>query len=442
LGGGGPWCWALGALLTALLWSPGRADSPAPAPAGQAGASPAPPAAEAKGPGRTDGEVVQTGCSTCGGGLLGPPGGLLDGMGCGGGGCCGGCGLRCVPGREQCYCDCCCDPKTCVGRFFYGLYECICCPDPCYEPHWLAVADSAFFVDAARPVTQMRLRWDTGWNLTKPDRAEYFWPRERTQPNQLESKDPWARHGIGKGPVGITASVFYQDLGLYTEGGTDRFSFFVEVPYRHVSPQTADINFALTPVQVPCRHSNFADMNVGTKAMLLDCELIQITFQFKTFIPTGDFTNGLGTAHVSLEPSLLFNLRLSPKDYLQGQFAYWIPIGGDPVYQGNIFHFHLSCNHVLCCPCPGLRLIGTVEVNEWSVCNGAFTDTSFLAGDPANGNRLSPVAAPAVSTMASAGPGVRLFICDKIDLGVGSAFAFTTDHWAKELIRAEFRWRF
>jgi hypothetical protein len=44
--------------------------------------------------------------------------------------------------------------------------------------------------------------------------------------------------------------------------------------------------------------------------------------------------------------------------------------------------------------------------------------------------------------MASAGPGVRLFICDKIDLGVGTAFAFTTDHWAKELIRAEFRWRF
>ena len=253
---------------------------------------------------------------------------------------------------------------------------------------------------------------------------------------------PWARHGAGKGPVGITRSVFYQDLGLYTEGAADRFSFFVEAPYRHVSPQTADVNFALNPVQVPCRHSNFADMNVGTKAMLLDCELIQITFQFKTFIPTGDFTNGLGTAHVSLEPSLLFNLRLSPKDYLQGQFAYWIPIGGDPVYQGNIFHFHLSCNHVLCCPCPGLRLIGTVEVNEWSVCNGAFTATDFLAGDPANGNRLSPVAAPAVSTMASAGPGVRLFICDKIDLGVGTAFAFTTDHWAKELIRAEFRWRF
>jgi hypothetical protein len=44
--------------------------------------------------------------------------------------------------------------------------------------------------------------------------------------------------------------------------------------------------------------------------------------------------------------------------------------------------------------------------------------------------------------MVSAGPGLRLFICDKIDLGVGSAFAFTGTHWAEELIRAEFRWRF
>ena len=35
------------------------------------------------------------------------------------------------------------------GRFLNDVYNCICCPDPCYEPHWTALADSAFFVDAA-----------------------------------------------------------------------------------------------------------------------------------------------------------------------------------------------------------------------------------------------------------------------------------------------------
>jgi len=44
--------------------------------------------------------------------------------------------------------------------------------------------------------------------------------------------------------------------------------------------------------------------------------------------------------------------------------------------------------------------------------------------------------------MVSGGPGLRLFICEKFDIGVGSAIAFTGDRWAEELIRAEFRWRF
>jgi hypothetical protein len=443
---GGWWRWALGAVLTVLAWSAAEAQPPSPAPAGRAGARPAPPAAVISGPvldeGGPDGGVVQTGCSTCGGGLVGPPVGLADGTGCCGGECCGGCGARCVPGRENCYCDCCCEPKTCVGRFFLGMYQCICCPDPCYEGRWLAVADTAFFLDAARPVTQMRLRWDSGFDLTKPDRGEYFWARERTTPNQLEPQNPWARHGFGKGPLGIARGVDYQDLSLYTEGATDRFSFFVETPYRHVDPHAADITFDLSGQQIPCRASNFGDINVGTKALLLDCQLLQITFQFKTFIPTGDFTKGLGTNHVSLEPSLLFNVRLSPKDYLQGQLAYWIPIGGDPVYQSDIFHFHLSYNRVLCCPCPGLQLIGTVEVNEWSVADGAYTATDFLGLGGTNGTQLAPVAVSGRTTIASAGPGARLFICDKIDVGVGTAFAFTDDHWARELIRAEFRWRF
>jgi hypothetical protein len=44
--------------------------------------------------------------------------------------------------------------------------------------------------------------------------------------------------------------------------------------------------------------------------------------------------------------------------------------------------------------------------------------------------------------MVSVGPGLRLYICDKIDFGVGTAFALTGDHWEEELIRGEFRWRF
>ena len=115
--------------------------------------------------------VVQTSCSSCGGGLLGGEPGPVGGCsGCGG---CGGCGSgQCVAGRLNC-CSC-CNAETYLGKMLCGFYNCICCPDPCYDPHWIPLADSALFVDAARPVTQMRLRWDYLGGVLHPDRAEIF----------------------------------------------------------------------------------------------------------------------------------------------------------------------------------------------------------------------------------------------------------------------------
>src|SRR6266849_2460978 len=232
-------------------------------------------------------DILQTGCSTCGSGHLGGP---VSDMGC------ASCGGNCVPGHEPCAC---CTADSFVGRFFCGLHDCICCPDPCYEPHWVAAADAAFFVDAARPVTQMRLRWDNQFNIPNPDRAEFIMARENV--NQLEPSGPCTRHGVGKGPNCIASRIDVEDLSLYNEVASGNFSAFVEVPYREVDPTTAPISAALGRDPC-CNHSGFADMNVGTKSLLLDCELAQVAFQFKTFIPVGNFTTGLGTGHVSLEP--------------------------------------------------------------------------------------------------------------------------------------------
>jgi hypothetical protein len=529
----------------------------------------------------TDPGVVQAGCSTCTGGLLSaasPPVNGYDGMNGGGPGCstCGGSG--CIPGRKMCYCDC-CNADTCVGRMLCGIYDCICCPDPCYEPHWIAVQDSAFFVESARPQTQLRLRIDGGFGVPTPDRAEFFWARERTTPNQAEPgpsnpKDPafnGFRHGVGKGPTFIASDMDYEDLSLYMEGGTETASFFMEMPYREIDPQTAEASFnvtqapampnappmfvqkpandlinkplppntplphdvvlhaapvvpgagqtvadptapggvrtvgaqvtpppgtrgssptdnryfgdgivlkkgtsfpgtltvfpgATTPTPIPPAQKNvftvapafnasgFSDMNIGTKAVLLDCELLLLTFQFKTYLPVGDFTKGLGNGHVSLEPSLLFALKLTPDCYLQGQFAYWIPIGGDQLYEGDIYHAHFSFNKTLWCPCPGLRLVGTLEAEHWQVVEGNFTATDFLVSHPNPSFQpgmkgtpktiIGPVALSATTGMFSAGPGLRFYICDKLDIGIGTQFAITEDHWAEEEVRADFRWRF
>ncbi len=375
---------------------------------------------------------------------------------------------KCIPGRAECSHL---DADTAVGRFFAGLYECLCCPDPCYEPKWIPVANAAFFVDYARPQTLMRLRIDEGIDMIYPDRSEFFWarndgkgmgpsppsftvPARSTTPHVPVPHNPSGRppglsgplgHHVsprppGLGPVGGTHTTHashrmplspgvhklfaqptldYHQLNYYTEIASPRAAFFFEIPYRYIEP-------ALGPT-----HSGFSDMNLGTKSLLLDCELLQLTFQFRTYLPMGNAMQGLGTGHVSLEPSLLSSLRLSPNAYMQGQLSQWIPLGGDPGYAGALLHYHMSLNQVLWRLTPDSPLIGTAEFNGWSFQAGQYTNP--LVG---------PYQQSSGQTYASIGPGLRMVICNKYDFGLGTAFAVTNPHWTSTLYRIEFRVRF
>ena len=262
--GGGFRGWAAGAVLCAALFAGASRAEPA------AGAPPR--AAGGPAGGRdVDGAVVQAGCATCSGGVLGlPPSDMGEVSGCASCGC-GGNG--CVPGRKPC--DCCCDATDGPGRFLCGIYQCICCPDPCYEPHWSALADSAFFqTSGPRPVTQMDLRFERG--------LEHALPR---QERVLYARGPTAR---GKGPKQIPPAIFgsnlatYREFHIYNEAAIGKFSAWVDLPYENVSFK--EYHGA----------AGLGDLSLGTKSMLLDCELLQFTFEFNTFTPTGNFTQGPG----------------------------------------------------------------------------------------------------------------------------------------------------
>jgi hypothetical protein len=272
----------------------------------------------------------------------------------------------------------------------------------------VALADAAFFQDAPRPITQMRLRYDSVWDYRFPDKAEILWARE----NQ---KGPRA-------PAGVAGErrVRYQDFSLYNEIAIEKFSVSFEMPYRNVEPDLFN------------GESGMGDLTIGTKSLLLDCELMQFAFQFKTYVPTGNFTKGIGNGHVSLEPALLLALKLTPRTYLQSEIAYWFPLGGTPDVQGPLFHYHFSLNHLLWNCGTGIKVVGVAELNGYEITGGAFTD-------PVTGALRS---AKDVGDILNLGAGIRLVICDKIDFGVGSAFAVTTDSLGDEWVRAEFRWRF
>lgn len=322
----------------------------------------------------------------------------------------GGCEVsgqwRCAPGRTPCPP---CEAQTPLGCLFYRIYESLCCVDPCYEPRWLPITDAAFFVDPVRPMTQLELRWDSNLGMSFPDRSEYFWARS---------------DGKGRGPhppAGVLgeSSLRYNELTLYTEAAVGAGGVFVAMPYRAVYPETYAFG------------AGFADMCVGTKSVLVDSDFLLCGFQFRTFIPIGLARRGLGTGHVSLEPSLLVAMKFTPELCLQGQLSEWIPIAGDRTYQGSILHYHLSMNRVLgwiYCKDP---VVGTLEFNGWSFQTGAYTDP--FTGQPARSSG---------ETYASLGCGLRMFLCDRMDLGFGAAFGVTHECWAEQLYTVELRSRF
>ena len=131
--------------------------------------------------------------------------------------------------------------------------------------------------------------------------------------------------------------------------------------------------------------AGFRDMSIGVKTLLFDCELLLISMQMTTTIPTGVAFKGLGAGHMSLEPSLLASIKLMPDTYLQTQVAYWIPIGGDQDFEGATWRYGVSLNHQWFHRGP-FALISTAEFNGWTFTDGAIARRELAAaGVPING---------------------------------------------------------
>jgi outer membrane putative beta-barrel porin/alpha-amylase len=297
-----------------------------------------------------------------------------------------------------------CDPylgQHRLTRLVGAFHNALCCPDPCYEPRWECAANAALFTPSARPATYTRLRWDAGRNLIQPDRAEYF----------------WAQIG-GKGPANPETRVNYNELSLYAEMGGGRFSFYINTPYRN---QEGDVNGG---------SGGFGDLTLGTKTLLIDSELMQITFALGTTIPVGLSGKGLGTGHVSMDPSLLWAIKLYPETWWQGQLGYWIPISGTPGFAGSILFYNNTLNHLIARPLADTALIGTIETSGWTFTSGSVTDANGVVHSAND------------TTYFALGPGLRLCFCDKLDFGFGVQFAVTGNRFAERLYRTEIRWRF
>jgi hypothetical protein len=215
--------------------------------------------------------------------------------------------------------------------------------------------------------------------------------------------------------------VDYQDITGYVEALlTERLSTFVELPVRFLNPQEDDNTVGL------------ADMNAGFKwAFLYGANQVG-TFQLRTYIPTGAASRGLGTNHVSLEPALLYFLRLSDRLSLQGEFRDWIPVGGTD-FEGNVLRYGLGLNYTVINR-PSWALTPVIEVVGWTVLNGK--ETAPL------GNNVFAIENAGGTEIVNAKFGARLRMGQSSDLYVGYGRALTGAVWYKDIVRVEFRYFF
>jgi hypothetical protein len=269
------------------------------------------------------------------------------------------------------------------------------------------IADSSVgYIDNAIPGSRIRLRADAAFDNRSPTRAEFF----------------YAKGGVGNpGLPRPETKDDFQELTSYLELALrPRFSVFIESPVRFLQ---GDVNGD---------SAGFGDLNAGFKWAFVDTRERVITFQFRTYAPTGDAHRGLGNDHVSLEPALLFLERLNDRLRLEGELRYWAPIGGTD-FAGDIVRYGIGISYGKR-PADGCWVTPVVELVGWTVLDGNGLQVpvpGVTLIDPAAGD-----------TIVNAKVGLRAGYGERGDLYVGYGRPLTGDTWYQDIVRMEFRLNF
>jgi hypothetical protein len=275
------------------------------------------------------------------------------------------------------------------------------------------------YIDSAVVNNQFRVQFDAGYGLFPPDRAEFFYakcgcfgdPANRAALEPLGLFDPDA-----PGPIDIETNIDYQEASVYVEqSASDWFSGFVEAPVRFLNPDVNDNTAGL------------GDLQAGGKVLLWWAEDTWITFQLRTYIPTGDADRGLGTHHVSLEPGLLVFHQLTDRLTVEAELRDWIPIGGTD-FAGNVIRYGLGAGYSLLDPCANISLAPVVEAVGWTVLDGKKLE----GGGPMDAGG---------DTIVNLKLGGRLgFGPNKLhQIYAGYGRSLTDDHWYEDIVRVQYR---
>jgi hypothetical protein len=289
------------------------------------------------------------------------------------------------------------------------------------------------YIDDAIIDSQVRVRFEMGLGNHAPDRAEFFYAKCGCY-RDLGGTPNFDPDAPGPGP-GVVQDMDFQQFMVEAEyAATSRVSVFGEIPIRWIQPQAF----------VPGLGSfddkgGFGDLRAGAKLALAASPDYTVTLRFQAYLPTGSASKGLGTDHVSVEPSLLYFQKFpntSDRLALEGQFGFWLPIGGsdgpvpadDENYAGNVLVYGIGPSYVVYDD-NGVRIAPVVELVGWRVLSG------FKAPPDAD----TDVSGTNIVNLKF---GARFNFQTRNSLYVGYGHALTDDSWYDDIVRIEYRYSF
>lgn len=265
------------------------------------------------------------------------------------------------------------------------------------------------YIDSAIPQSQIRIRFDAMRDSNRPDRGEFFYPK------------CGILGGDATGPPAAERNIdSTQEISAYLEAAvSDRFSVFVEVPFRFINPQVNE------------NESGLSDINAGFKYAFINEDCRVVTFQLRNYFDTGDGFKGLGTDHYSIEPAVLVYQQLRENLFLHAELRDWIAIGGSD-FAGNVLRYGVGVSTVAYNSC-NFRISPCVEMVGWTFLSGkelALPGINDAAIVDASGD-----------TIINAKVGLR-FGFENSDFAISWGRPLTGEFHYQEIARAEFRLRF
>jgi len=188
--------------------------------------------------------------------------------------------------------------------------------------------------------------------------------------------------------------------------------------------------------------AGLSDVQAGIKFAAIASEGTYLTFQLRSYFPSGDASRGLGTNHYSVEPSVLLYHRFSDRWTLEGQIGDWHPIGGSsgvPItgsegFAGDVFFYGIGPSYKLYRG-KHVGVAPVVELFGWHVLSGFQTQ-------PVTGNTDNAASEVSGTNIVNLKVGVRTSIGFHNSIYVGFGQALTHDDWYKHIVRLEYRYAF